>query len=139
MEQAIGKVISLNKSFASVKLDRKSMCGESCASCGGMCGINNTIIRALNPVGAKEGDTVTVQIPTGKGISAMFLTYGIPLIYMIAVAFLMAVFLTEKQGIFLIAAGLCLWALVLFLFEKNGKLKASFNTEIISIIEENSL
>lgn len=137
MEQAIGTVVSIDKTYAKIKLDRKSMCGDNCASCGGMCGIRNTIIRAKNTVNALVGDTVLVQIPTNKGILAMFLTYGIPLIYMVVMAVFMAIFLTERQGIILIALGLCAWALILYISEKKGKFLSSFNTEIINIIKEN--
>lgn len=137
MEQAIGTVVATDKSYAKIKLDRKSMCGENCASCGGMCGVQNTVIRAKNTVNASVGDIVLVEVPTSKGLLALFLTYGIPLIYMVAIAVFMAIFLTEKQGIILIALGLLVWALILYISEKKGRFLSSFNTEIISIIKEN--
>ena len=69
MEQVIGKVIRVKKGgYAEVKLDRKSMCGESCAACGGLCGLHDSVIRAKNTLNAKENDWVEVSVPTAKGL-----------------------------------------------------------------------
>ena len=48
MEQAIGVVLELIKGMAKIKIDRKGMCGDNCASCKSMCGMHDTVIVADN-------------------------------------------------------------------------------------------
>lgn len=133
MEQAIGKVTKISGKKAKVMLDRKTMCGESCASCGNLCGITNTEITARNGIGASLGDIVTVEIPTRKGILAMLITYGVPLLYTIIITVLMALFLEEKAGAILLLLGVISWFVVLWLLEKRGIFFSAFKTDIIKI------
>ncbi|MBQ2966672.1 MAG: SoxR reducing system RseC family protein [Clostridia bacterium] len=137
MEQVIGKITDVKENgYAEVKLDRKSMCGESCAACGGLCGLHDSIIRAKNIVHAKKGDPVTVGIPTLKGISAMLIAYGIPLLYMLLIAGLMAVCIPEKIGATVLIAGVAVWFLLLHILEKKGIFSKQFEACVVSIEED---
>ncbi|MBQ7039435.1 MAG: SoxR reducing system RseC family protein, partial [Clostridia bacterium] len=106
MEQAIGIVTEINGSMAKVKIDRKGMCGDSCATCKSICSMHDTVLQARNTANAQKGDLVTVQIPTRKGLLAMIITYGVPLLYAVIITVLMAVFIPEKAGAILLIAGI---------------------------------
>ena len=137
MEQVIGKVLNTKKNgYAEVKLDRKSMCGESCASCGGLCGLHDSVIRAKNTVNAKPNDMVEVSVPTAKGMGALGIAYGIPLLYMLVIAVLMAVCLPEKIGAIVLIAGVVLWFVILHFLEKKGAFGKHFEAEITKITED---
>lgn len=139
MEKAFGIVLEQkNPNVAKVQIDRKSMCGDNCASCGGLCGKRETVVLAENKLGAKEGDRVIVQIPTKKGFLAMLLTYGVPLLYAILLVGCMGTFLSEKLGAPLLLGGVVLWFGILWLLEKKGIFFTMFKTEIIQIQEHNT-
>ena len=59
-----GSVIKLKDKIATVKVDKK----DECSKCG-MClfpkNASHVEFETLNQVGAKEGDTVTVEAPRG--------------------------------------------------------------------------
>lgn len=135
MEQAIGIVTYAKDNFAKVKIDRKGMCGDNCASCKSICGLHDTVIRAINTANASVGQRVAVKIPTSKGILALIITYGIPLLYSLIITLLMALFLPEKTGAFVLLAGIILWFLVLWLLEKKGLFLKSFKAEITEILD----
>lgn len=137
MEQVIGKVIRVKKDgYAEVKLDRKSMCGESCAACGGLCGLHDSVIRAKNTPKAKENDWVEVSVPTAKGMGALGIAYGVPLLYMIAIAVLMAVCIPEKIGAVLLIAGVIVWFVLLHFLEKKGAFGKQFEATVTKIMED---
>lgn len=136
MEQVIGKVIGFKENgTAYVKLDRKSMCGESCASCGGLCGLHDSVIQAKNIKNARLNDWVEVQIPTLKGIHAMLIAYGVPLLYMLVIAALMAVCIPEKIGASILIGGVVLWFFALFLLERKGIFSKRFEACITKVTE----
>ena len=137
MEQVIGKVIRVKKGgYAEVKLDRKSMCGESCAACGGLCGLHDSVIRAKNTLNAKENDWVEVSVPTAKGMGALCIAYGVPLLYMIIIAVLMAMFIPEKIGAILLIAGVVFWFVSLHFLEKKGAFGKRFEATVTKIMED---
>lgn len=135
MEKAIGIVTYTKNNMAMVKIDRKSMCGDNCGSCKSMCGLHDTIVRAVNTANAKAGQKVSVKVPTSNGIMALVITYGVPLLYSVIITLLMALFLPEKTGAFVLLAGIVLWFLVLWLFEKKGLFAKNFKTEITEILD----
>ncbi|MBR3943409.1 MAG: SoxR reducing system RseC family protein [Clostridia bacterium] len=137
MEQVIGKVLRIKKNnYAEVKLDRKSMCGESCAACGGLCGLHDSVICAKNTLKAKENDWVEVSVPTAKGIGAMCIAYGVPLLYMLVVAVLMAIFIPEKIGAIILICGVAFWFVLLHFLEKKGAFGKRFEAKITKITED---
>ena len=60
---------------------RQSACSGDCHKCSG-CGAQQEtlILRAENPIGAREGDLVTVSSDTGHVLSLAVLVYVIPLV-----------------------------------------------------------
>ena len=136
MEQAIGVVLELIKGMAKIKIDRKGMCGDNCASCKSMCGMHDTVIVADNAKNASVGDRVSVSIPTKKGLQAMLIAYGIPLLYLLTITVLMAVFIPEKLGASLLLSGIILWFIILCVLEKKGLFFRKFKAEITEILNK---
>lgn len=135
MEKAIGIVTYTKDNFAMVKIDRKGMCGDNCATCKSICSLHDTVVRAVNTKNAKAGQKVSVEISTEKGFLAMIIAYGIPLLYSLIITVLMALFLPEKVGASVLLAGVVLWFLALWFLEKKGLFIRSFKTEITEILD----
>lgn len=74
------QVVQTKDEMAKVQVKRASACGESCASCKGGCAPSNTYVDAINTIGAKPGDTVEIEMSTKTFLSAVAITYGLPLI-----------------------------------------------------------
>ena len=82
MEQT-GIVEECIDGMAKVKITRSSACGDSCASCG-MCPGKETVIEAKNDCGAVKGDTVVLNMSSGRVLNAAFLAYIVPVILLVA-------------------------------------------------------
>lgn len=78
-----GRVINVKDKTARIEIKRVSACGDSCASCKGGCETTNHYVDAVNNVGAKPGDMVDIEMSTKTFMSAVAITYGIPLIMLI--------------------------------------------------------
>lgn len=81
-ETGIVKSVDGESCICAVK--RKSACGENCATCKAVCGSREHNFTATNKVGAKKGDTVVIEMGTGKVLSAAFLVYILPLVSFLA-------------------------------------------------------
>jgi sigma-E factor negative regulatory protein RseC len=77
--------------FAEVETERKSSCGSCSAT--GVCGTaalakvfgnRPSIVRVLNPIGAKPGDNVVVGIQESVLVRVSFVFYMIPIVGLIA-------------------------------------------------------
>ena len=76
-------VLEVKGNMAKVKASRHSDC-ENCGACPG----NNAIILdALNPIGAKIGERVNVEVKQVNMLKAAFIVYILPLIAACAGAF----------------------------------------------------
>lgn len=82
-----GLVIKASGRKAIVKTRKTEAC-ESCAS-KDSCGERgrDVDVEVLNPLGAREGDHVTLQMDTGHFLRATFFLYVFPVLCMIAGAF----------------------------------------------------
>ena len=71
----------LDENHAEISVPRKSACGHDCEECAG-CGVTGAAVhaRALNPIGARPGQTVVVQSDTGKMLHIVVLGYLIPVL-----------------------------------------------------------
>lgn len=69
---------------AEIVCRRASACGGDCADCGGCSGSQAVLARAANPIGAKPGDRVLVQCPSGRVLGAAILVYLLPLVLLFA-------------------------------------------------------
>lgn len=66
--------------FCEVVIRRKTACGDNCASCGGACKMNFQSVTAKNPVGAKAGDGVIIEMESKKVLFSAFLVYILPVL-----------------------------------------------------------
>ena len=84
--QQLVKVLSCNPDgTASVMLVRQSACSGDCHKCSGCGAAQEAIIfEALNPIGAKTGDFVTVEAETGPVLKAAVVLYMLPLVLFFA-------------------------------------------------------
>jgi sigma-E factor negative regulatory protein RseC len=82
MNEEVGTVREVRGEKALVVTDRQSMCGQCVAKsyCHMLGGGKEMIAEALNPIGAKPGDTVKIGIPSGTVTKASFVVYMIPAI-----------------------------------------------------------
>lgn len=92
-----GVVTKTNPATAWVKTTRSSSC-KSCSAHGSCEGAQEREVEVMNPVGAKEGDAVTIAIQTGSMIKLSALLYLFPVFSMILGAALGA-YLAPGYGI----------------------------------------
>ena len=70
---------------AQVACLRQSACSGDCHKCSGCGAVEQTMIfTARNPIGARPGDTVTVESATGPVLKAAAMLYMLPLVLFIA-------------------------------------------------------
>ena len=71
--------------MAKVACLRQSACSGDCHKCSGCGAVEQTMIfTARNPIGARPGDTVTVESATGPVLKAAAVLYLMPLVLFIA-------------------------------------------------------
>jgi sigma-E factor negative regulatory protein RseC len=82
MNEEVGTVREVRGEKALVVTDRQAMCGQCVAKgfCHMLGGGKEMIAEALNPIGAKPGDTVKIGLPSGTVAKASFVVYMIPAI-----------------------------------------------------------
>ena len=85
MQQMV-KVLSCHSDgTAQVACMRQSACSGDCHKCSGCGAVEQTMIfTARNPIGARPGDTVTVESATGPVLKAAAVLYMLPLVLFIA-------------------------------------------------------
>ena len=132
MEQT-GIVEECIDGMAKVKITRSSACGESCASCG-MCPGRETVIEARNDCGAAKGDTVVLNMSSGKVLNAAFLAYIVPVILLVLGCIMGDyIFQSENMGIL---SGFALMAVSFIpkhLLDK--KLKSRYSQVITGVVK----
>lgn len=99
----VKKIIDGNK--VAIEVQRQSACGHDCAKCGG-CGVPLERIQAVadNPVGARVGDTVTIEGESRQIMKMAAVVYMIPLV-LFFVFFAAARLLGAGEGIAGLAGG----------------------------------
>lgn len=75
------QVIRLEGDHAVVLIRRNSACGK-CGACG-MGAKDELVLTLPNKVEARAGDTVVLDLSSGRGLSAALIAYGFPLLMMI--------------------------------------------------------
>ena len=85
MQQRV-KVLSCEPNgMARVSVLRQSACSGDCHKCAGCGAAEQTMIfTAINPIGAKPGDLVTVESASGPVLKAAAMLYMLPLVLFIA-------------------------------------------------------
>jgi len=88
-----GIVIALDGKIAKVRASRHSDC-ESCGACPGD---KATVMDVYNPVDAKVGQRVIIEIPEANMLKAAFVVYLLPLLTTF-MGFLIGVWISQKYG-----------------------------------------
>lgn len=129
-----GFVAEVHDGYALVRIAKKSACGENCASCRGGCVPGERTLAAKNPLYAKCGDRVLLELDSSRVISAAFLAYILPLAVFIAVYLVCMGFIVSewiKIALSMLGAG-CVF-LAVHLLEKRNKEK--YMPDITAIIK----
>ncbi len=116
------KVVGIKDNMVKAEIRRVSACGESCASCKGGCETTNTYVDVQNHMGAKVGDYIEIEMSDKTFLTAVLLTYGVPLIMLFIGIFVGATVL--RSDIASIALGFGLMALsYLLIWQKDKSMK----------------
>lgn len=142
MNEEVGTVREARGEKALVVTDRQSMCGQCVAKgyCHMLGGGKEMIAEALNPIGAKPGDTVRIGIPAGTVAKASFVVYMIPAIGLVGGAALGYVTGTSSGMDYNLAtlvgslAGLGISLIVVRLLSNTLGERSSYRPEIIKIV-----
>lgn len=131
----IGQITKTNGKTATVRIDKK----DECSKCG-MClfpkNANHIDLEALNPIGAKEGDSVEVVRSEGGKLFSALLVFLVPLLLIIGSV--IVTYLTKKDEIWILiisAISVVAWFIILSFIDKKIKSKFVNKTEIIKIIK----
>ncbi len=149
MNEEVGTVREVRGEKALVITDRQTMCGQCVAKgfCDMLGGGKEMIAEALNPIGAKPGDTVRIGIPSGTVAKASFVVYMIPAIGLAGGA-LVGYFAGKSSGadfnlttLVGCLAGLGISLIAVRLLSNLLGERPSYRPEIITIVhaEDNSL
>ena len=85
MQQLVKVLTCAPDGSAQVACLRQSACSGDCHQCSGCGAVEQTMIfTARNPIGARPGDTVTVESATGPVLKAAAVLYMLPLVLFIA-------------------------------------------------------
>ncbi|MDO4618844.1 MAG: SoxR reducing system RseC family protein [Clostridia bacterium] len=126
-------IVKVGGEWAKVNIVRASACGENCAMCKGGCAPSETEILAKNPMGAKSGDKVILEIPDKIGLWAVFLAYVLPLLALLVVGGILLA--RNAHEIIAFLAGICAMAGVFFIVRKaTGDKMGKFSAEIVKIL-----
>ena len=79
----VGTVEKIDGEFLLVRVEKKSACGENCATCKGGCVPTDRIIRVKRTLDCQTGDKVVLDMSGKKVMGAAFLVYIIPLVVLI--------------------------------------------------------
>ena len=129
-----GIVKSVDGEFCTCVTRRKSACGDNCATCKAVCSSREHIFTAKNTIGAKEGDTVIIEMPTSSVLKSAFLVYILPLLaFLLGFSHFFGAGKSELEAAFWgIVSGAIVWILVSF----YGKYKkAELTPEVAEIAE----
>lgn len=131
----IGTVVNAKDGYAEVKVDKKDACSK-CGMCLFSNNANHTVMSCANKIGAKENQTVVIDI-TGQGkMLGIFLVFVMPLILIGAsVLISLLVIKNELWTVGISVASIAVWYFILSVIDKKIKKRAGFCPSIIEIIK----
>lgn len=119
-------------------IQRESACGHDCSSCGG-CSMGErreVIVLADDPIGAKKGDTVTVESSTRTMMKIAGIVYGLPVLLFFVLYLLLDGF-NAGETVSTIGAvcGFVAGIIVAVLYNRHEKRKGTVQFTVISVKE----
>ncbi|MDI6687417.1 MAG: SoxR reducing system RseC family protein [Desulfobacterales bacterium] len=142
-----GIIIKVGSSTAWVKCTKSAAC-ESCSAKGfcdtmGGGGSKDTVeLEAINAVGAKVNDRVTISFETSSLLKVSFLVYMIPVLFLILGVIIgnkIALLFHYDQSIFAILVGFLFLFAAFFFVKAKGKVlstKKEYKPKIIRILKQ---
>jgi len=135
-KQQEGIVIEIRGEMARVKTSRHNDC-ENCGACPGNSAI---VLDARNPVGAKTGQRVVIEIQEVNMLKAAFIVYVLPLLAAFAGA-ITGGWLASRMGQesiwFQVAGGLVFFAIAIFyikVFDRSSRSDVAMQPVIIRVL-----
>ncbi len=130
-----GVVLNIKNEFAKVRVGRNSACA-SCGKCGMTERQKHVDFFADNSIGAKEGDTVVLNIPETDSARLAFVGYIIPIIPALGLLFLV-ICLGWKEWIaaLMFLGGLALGFAVVALIDRLHRHKWMETPQIVEIVQ----
>ena len=134
-----GLITAVSGKYATVRIDKK----DECSKCG-MClfpkGASSIELSAINGVGAKEGDVVTIDTAKDGKLLGAALVFLVPLL-IIALSMVIGLVVVKNELVSLImsVALIAIWYAVLALIDKKLKKSKGFIPVIISIEKNTSI
>lgn len=134
--QETGLVTEIKNNFATVRIDKK----DECSKCG-MClfpkGAGYTEVSAINGVGAKQGDSVIIEMHESGKLLGAILVFLIPLLLIGVSAVIGLVIIKWELSVLILSLALIImWYAVLAIVDKKLGKKTRFTHKIVRIKEK---
>lgn len=121
-----GRIKKINGSTAIVSIRRISMCGDNCKGCSSACDVPEMDIKADIIPNIEIGDEVEISSEDINVLKYSFILYGVPLIVMVAVIFLVSFLIKGESGqIYAALIGLLSLIISFFILKKYDKIESS--------------
>jgi len=97
--EEIGQVLEAEGQFAKIRMNRTGMCAQ-CGRCGIMAfqPASDIIVDADNPVGARAGDSVRLEMESRYYLTAAFIVYVFPLL-LGGLGYLLGALIASQMGV----------------------------------------
>lgn len=126
-----GKIIGKSKDMVKVEVIRNSACSADCETCGGCAHKSERIIVDISYKGAcNVGDIVKLSVKSSWLLGLSYITYILPLVFMIA-GYLLGAKISEGYGILFAFIGLFVPAPVLIILNKKTREGFDKNIKIV--------
>ena len=129
----VGYVVEQNDDITKIKLGRHSEC-KNCGSCPGN---NNLIVSVNNPIGAKVGDKVCVQMPQDNIVPSVYIVYIQPLLLVFMgaiIGYLVSVYTHKSSTVLEVVFG-AIFFIISIIFIKVADKKAGKSNNLPTIIK----
>lgn len=132
----VGLVVSLDKNYASVKVDKK----DECSKCG-MClfpkNADSIELRAENSFGAKVGDTAVIETAENTKLLGAVLVFLIPLVLIGFSAIITYIFIKKEIWMLILSViSIILWYTILAVIDKKIKNSQKFLAKVVAVIKK---
>lgn len=76
----LGMIVSTYNNNARVQIMGPAGCGSTCGDCKGCAAASSTLVEAVNKIGAKTGQQVTIERDSKAYIKSALLVFGFPIL-----------------------------------------------------------
>jgi sigma-E factor negative regulatory protein RseC len=135
-----GKVIELLANEAKVEVMPSAICSHcsSTDACGSI-GTKAKVVLAKNPIEAKVGDLVKLELKEKARATSILLVFGLPITFLLAGIIIGEIISGDKLAAILGGAGLVIAFIIVKMIDRLVDRKESFLPTIVEKINEDSL